>query len=273
MLLTHVGARMLHARRRLIRALAACMMLPSAYKNRAPHHKEIAMNEEAQKEEMTKVIEESIKTLQQFYATIVAVALASGVSKLVDSIEKAKDTQQVLIIVSISVAFISTIVPFYHGMNRHLYETHIRKSNTGAGGHPIPLLVDIFGFIFESGLLFAMGRSLDNPQLFLILWMALLILDIIWSLIVWKTQKSKKPLWAWNNFIWLSAALVVWVGIPRLLGSAQGFRDFYGASGKVYLIAAIEVCRSYFDYKQNWSYYFPWVATHQSVKIEAERDK
>ena len=49
----------------------------------------------------------------------------------------------------IFVAFLSTIVPFYHGMNRHLYDTHIEGTGKGPGGHPVPLLFDIFVFIID----------------------------------------------------------------------------------------------------------------------------
>ncbi len=69
-------------------------------------------------------------------------------------------------LVALSIAFLSTIVPFYHGMNRHLFDAHIAKIGVGEGGRSVPLLLDIFVFVLEGGLLFAMGRSIDHSPRF-----------------------------------------------------------------------------------------------------------
>lgn len=200
----------------------------------------------------------AIDALQKFYSIIVAAAFTGGVLKFLEqftfsawSIEQS--TKLILL-----VAFVVTIVPFYHGMERHLFETHIagRDIDRTAGGRPSPILVDVFAFMIEGAILFTMGRSLDNPSAFLKIWSALLIVDIIWSLIVWRYQKSTKPIWVRNNFIWLVIAWIVFLGSPWIvenLGLPAPYLQFTAAS----LIGCAEVLRSIFDYKSHWDFYFP----------------
>ena len=77
--------------------------------------------------------------------------------------------------------FVVTIVPFYHGMERHLFETHLAKQgiNFKRNGIPSPLLIYIFVFIIEGVLLIAMARNIDNAFVFIKAWTLLLIVDIV----------------------------------------------------------------------------------------------
>lgn len=209
--------------------------------------------------------EDSIHTLQQLYSVIVALALTHAILKLGEIWPSIQSTEHRLKIAAISVAFLSTIVPFYHGMNRHLYETHIRNSETGKHGHPIPLLIDIFVFILESGFLFAMGRTLDSPTNFLLLWGLLLLLDIVWSLVVYKFQKGPKPSWALNNLVWLTIVLIGYFALPQLFENIRGAVISYG----VYLLVVAEVSRSIVDYYLNWDYYFPWTRNKKPARKHA----
>ena len=215
------------------------------------------------KEEIKKTAEKSIDTLQQFYSTIVALAVGSWLRTLVPLLQDAfhnNDTEQVWKMAAISIAFLSTIVPFYHGMNRHLYESHVHQFDTEAQSHPGWLLVDVFAFILESGLLFAMGLNIDKPNAFLLLWTSLLIFDIIWSVAIWKIKKGDNPRWAKNNFILLSIAWGFWLGLSLLTESLLV---------KACTLAVIEVIRSIRDYRINWRYYFPWACEKQDKKSDA----
>jgi len=211
-----------------------------------------------QHEQNAKSVERSVQTLQQFHSTIVALAIGSGAEKFLSSLKGGEDAAIPFIVVAMSVAFLSTIVPFYHGMSRHLYEAHVTKSVMGSGGHAVPLLLDIFTFIIEAGLLVAMSRALDTPQMFLFYWSGLLFVDILWSLVVWRIQKSEKPLWAANNFACLLVAWLVWLCLPLLLSTMQLLDDRQIRITMVMAIALIEVSRSVMDYKKNWKFYFPW---------------
>jgi hypothetical protein len=208
----------------------------------------------------------TVETLQRFYSVIIAIALTSGLAKLILSLEDSASYLMDIGLVALSVALLSTIIPFYHGMERHLYITHILRPKLGAGGKPIPLLVDVLAFIVEGGILFAMGRKLDQPIVFLRLWTALLAIDIIWTLIVWRVEKGTRPIWAMNNFIWLCIAWAVWLGSPWVLFKA-GVSLPDQIPVMVWLIALIEIGRSVTDYRANWAFYFP--DDHRRSQLQA----
>lgn len=198
----------------------------------------------------------TVETLQRFYSVIIAIALTDGLKKLITSLETDASLLKVISLAALSVALLSTIVAFYHGMERHLYITHILHPELGPGGKPIPLLVDIFAFIVEGGILYAMGGKLDEPIVFLRLWTALLIVDIIWTLIVWRVERGPSPNWALNNFVWLCVAWVVWLGSPWVL-MKTGVSLPEQIPVMVWLIALIEIGRSVTDYRAYWALYFP----------------
>jgi hypothetical protein len=198
----------------------------------------------------------TVETLQRFYSVIIAIALTSGLAKFITALEFSDSTLESVSLVALGIAFLSTVVPFYHGMERHLYITHILEPTVGKGGKPIPLLVDILAFIGEGGILFAMGRKLDQPIAFLPLWTALLIVDITWTLIVWRVERGTRPIWARNNFIWLCIAWAIWLGSPWIL-MKTGVSLPNQIPVMVWLIALVEIGRSVTDYKENWGFYFP----------------
>lgn len=198
----------------------------------------------------------TVETLQRFYSVIVAIALTSGLAKLIASLEDADSYLTDISLVALSIALLSTIIPFYHGMERHLYITHILQPKLGEGGRPIPLLVDILAFILEGGILFAMGRKLDQPIVFLRLWTALLIVDVIWTVIVWRVEKGIRPIWAGNNLVWLCIAWAAWLGWPWVVAKS-GVSLLGEIPVMVWFIALLEIGRSVADYKANWAFYFP----------------
>ena len=198
----------------------------------------------------------TVETLQRFYSFIVALALTNGLLNLVSSWAKANSTSAYVSLVAITLAFLVTAVPFFHGMERHLYTTHILNPDLGPGGRPTPLLLDIFSFIFEGSILFLMGSNLGDPEIFLRLWSSLLVVDIVWALVVWALQKGKRPNWVGNNFSWLCIAWLTWVGYQWVLK-----RSGYSSSDQLALFAClfalIEIGRSITDYYINWPFYFP----------------
>jgi hypothetical protein len=198
----------------------------------------------------------TVETLQKFYSVIVALALTGGLVNLISSWGNAETIASHVSIIAIALSFLVTIVPFFHGMERHLYKTHITYPELGAGGKPTPLLVDIFTFIIEGSILFMMGSNLNDPEIFLRFWSALLAVDMVWSLIVWGIQRGPSPLWARNNLIWLCIAWLVWIGLQWNQPSSS-----YPSSSHLALFACvfalIEIGRSATDYLFYWSLYFP----------------
>lgn len=194
----------------------------------------------------------AIDALQKFYSIIVAAAFTGSLLKFLDTISYADSVTKIFETSVLFAAFVATIVPFYHGMERYLFETHIARRDIQyeRGGKPSPLLFDVFAFIVLGGILFAMGRNISNPFSFLALWVSLLAVDIIWVFIVHLRHKTKRPLWLLNNLLWGLAAVAIWYAI-----------DFYHEPEsqvlKVLFIGLCEFGRSFVDYKTHWKFYFP----------------
>jgi hypothetical protein len=197
----------------------------------------------------------SIKVFENFYSFLISFAITQATLKIaiaLDSIHRASDA---IGYVLLYIAFLATIVPFYQGMNRFLYSTHVVRPLEKPDSKASPLLLDIYAFLTMGCIIFLMGRYLDNPYKFFYLWSCLLVVDIIWSLIVWQVQNSKQPIWALNNFIWLIFAWTYWYA-AFLLRHINNV-DAVGAHWLPYGLVFIQCMRSFFDYKINWKFYFP----------------
>ena len=196
----------------------------------------------------------NIKILENLYSFLISLALTQATIKLVDTTISKGISLHFLDNFALYASLLATIVPFYQGMNRFLYETHVVRPLEKPDFKSSPMLLDIYSFLLMGSAIFAMGRFVDNPPNFFYLWSILLIVDVAWSLIVWKIQKSRAPIWALNNFFWLALSWALW-GInhnfPELLaGSAKDRIATYG-------LAILQIFRSILDYKINWKFYFP----------------
>ena len=199
----------------------------------------------------------TIATLQHFHSTIIALAITSGFEKIYALHSVITGLAELVTPILLLVALISTAIPFYHGMSRHLYESHVTRSVVGKMGNPPPLLLDIVVFIIESGILLLMSRSLEDPLFFLFSWVALLAVDILWSISIWNYHNNSEPVWVKNNLIHVSIAFIVWLFWDLFLsassGNSGGFINFL----QVAFVFILEISRSIFDYKKHWRFYFP----------------
>lgn len=187
----------------------------------------------------------TVDALQRVYAMVIALALTTAVKLLVETLGIVARTSPSqadrVTTILLFVAFLSTLVAFYHGMNRHLDDTFV----IGGGAIPrrLPLLIDIFVFLVEGALLAVMASTITVPFAFLCSWSVLLAVDIVWGLYVYLVVKRTAPAkWVGNNSAFLICAWVSWLFI-------------FPASGA--LIAVIETLRSGIDYRLNWAFYFP----------------
>jgi len=72
--------------------------------------------------EAERIKERSVDSLQQIYAVVIALAIAQAVLSLLKDPFSGTSivSGQILIGLPAFVAFLVTLVPFWHGMNRHL---------------------------------------------------------------------------------------------------------------------------------------------------------
>ncbi len=195
-----------------------------------------------------------IKILENFYSFLISFALTQATMKLADGWIANGMSVKMLGAAVLYISLLMTIVPFYQGMNRFLYATHVVRPIEKPGSRSSPMLLDIYAFLLMSCILFAMGRFLSDPTTFFYLWSALLVIDIAWATVVWKIQDSRVPIWAWNNLLFLVLAWGFWwaaraITLPSCLAGTEQVLP-YG-------FVLFEIGRTVRDYRINWKYYFP----------------
>jgi hypothetical protein len=136
-----------------------------------------------------------------------------------------------------------TLVPFWHGMNRHLDRCYLEKKSGVVQG---ALLLDFGTFFLEASLLFAAAWSLRSGIYSFIALGALLTIDMIWGfishLIHFPGQKSHVRRWSAINL----TAIVIAILIVT-----------YAFQPKTVVLMVLAIVRSIVDYSLCWPFYFP----------------
>ncbi len=191
-----------------------------------------------------KSVERSIDTLQRIYSVIAALAINEGLKRVFLGPDGKLDFHADQL--PEFIAFVFTAVPFVHGMNRHLDKTLSTSRKENRPRLLSFLLVDFFIFILESALLFVLGISIISDGHFFQWFVALLVLDIIWSLATWPITKSVVIQWLVVNLVAAAVCLMLIYCIPWI-----------PAWLKQWLLGMVAVLRTVADYKFAWSFYFP----------------
>jgi hypothetical protein len=148
------------------------------------------------------------------------------------------------------------VVPFIHGMNRHLDDCYLG----GQAKHAFddtrrwPLLIDFLIFFCESALLFLISCLVLHPALAFPAIGGLLAVDVLWALGAWFVHFNKPyykepkrwretPLpWAYVNIVALALAALL-----TKLSSSDLF----------FWLALLAAARTVADYWACWNFYFP----------------
>jgi hypothetical protein len=192
-----------------------------------------------------KVIERSVDSIAKIYAVVIALAIAQSIQTLIKDPNGGADlrVEAILSGTPAFVAFLFTLVPFWHGMNRHLDRCYLEKASVVAQG---ALLFDFVAFFLEAGLLFAAGWSLRTGIATFYCLGILLATDMIWGyishLIHFPGRKSHVLKWSIINV----AAGALAFGVVE-----------FPFKQKPWVLMAIAILRSIADYKFCWKFYFP----------------
>ena len=201
-----------------------------------------------------KRLERSVDSLQKIYTVIVGLAIAQAVQALsvadraTNTLANWSDLQGRL---PAFLAFAVVLVPFFHGMNRHLDYSYLeRPEGEQAQG---ALLFDFVVFFAQSAILFLIATSIAQKTLAPFVFLAaLLALDVIWSLVS-----------HWIHYRTLKASIVRWSiinAVTLALGLALALPTIYEDAAKAWLLLVLAVARTLADYKACWSFYFPPIA-------------
>jgi hypothetical protein len=199
-----------------------------------------------------KVIERSVDSLQRIYAVVIALAISQSIQSLLKGPTGAAgiDLNQLHTGLPGITAFVVTLVPFWHGMNRHLDRCYLEKTSTVIQG---ALLLDFVAFFIESIFLFAAGWSLASGiKTFEYLGMLLavdMLLGIISNHVKFPGKKSHAVKWSLINLVAIALAVLV-VTFPF--------------NAKPLVLMMIAVLRSIADYALCWNFYFPALTTSEA---------
>jgi hypothetical protein len=177
------------------------------------------------------------------------VVIALAISQAIESLLKDPAHGTVLasdrIIVGLPsfVAFLVTLVPFWHGMNRHLDRCYVEKKGAIVQGG---LLWDFTAFFVEGCLLFSAGWSLRSGIESFEYLGALLGVDMGWGFVAhqihFRGQKSHVVRWSLVNLVAILLAILI-IAFPF--------------QSKMEVLMALAVVRSIADYWICWDFYFP----------------
>lgn len=190
-----------------------------------------------------KTVERSVDSLQRIYAFVVALAVARSVEAAFVSegaLVWAPERMPVL------VAFVFTVVPFFHGMNRHLDRCYVERHDEHVQG---ALLADFAVFFLEAAMLFAFATSIRSGLEGFLILAALLALDTLWGMIShwihYRDESASSRTWAAVNAVFVVLLLLVY------------FLEGYAEPVKPWILALLAVVRTVVDYKLSWAFYFP----------------
>jgi hypothetical protein len=187
----------------------------------------------------------SVDSLQRIYAIIVALAITHAISVVFLDNGQLGNRQDIIKYLPQFFTFSIIIVPFFHGMNRHLDRCYIEK-----GSKPLnfALLIDFVIFFVESMILFALAGTLKSPELnYVIVLVILLGFDTIWGFVSHciHYRKFEGPIiWGIINLISIIIILLIF------------FFKFFNID-KTWLVFIIAAARTIADYIFCWHFYFP----------------
>jgi hypothetical protein len=195
-------------------------------------------------------VERSVDRLQQLYAVVMALALTEAFKNIVTTtnialpngsiLEKALRTESWPFI-----AFLVTIVPFFHGANRHLDEVYIFGKSVVKD---FALLIDFLFFFLHGAVFYWLALVIQHPRHFFRVYCFLLVLDILWAVGVFfyaDTGWRKVRKWTVINLATVGIALII-LNTPLLTADSQ-----------LHALGTVAVLRSVFDYVLQWSTYYP----------------
>src|SRR5208282_5699492 len=148
--------------------------------------------------------ERSVDSIQRIYAVVIALAISQAIQSLLKDPNGAANLSLTRLSAGLPslIAFLVTLIPFWHGMNRHLDRCYLEKTESVKQG---ALLFDFLMFFVEACFLFAAAWSTRfGLETFYYLG-GLLGVDMVWGvishLIHFSGQKSHSVRWSLINLI------------------------------------------------------------------------
>lgn len=201
---------------------------------------------------MSKRRENSIRSLANLYTVVIGVALSLSAVQLVNRSGGilAISLAELLLFL----AFVFTLVPFYHGAIRHLDDAYLENANPHIRDGA--LILDVL-LLFIHGMVFViLALLLEDPSQFAWLLIALIFVDVLWGAFVYfgpssQNGASAEGRWALINVVFVAlASAALWISDIGLQSDVEPTK---------LAIAVFVACllRTLVDYGLCWKFYFP----------------
>lgn len=189
--------------------------------------------------------ERSVSSVQSIYAVIIAVAVAKAFDVFLNGGlgHAAGFGAQPLAKWAGIVGFLVTLVPFWHGMNRHLDRCYLQKREAVRQG---ALLFDFWVFFAESGVLFAAAYSLGSGAWTFYNLGILLGIDTAWGAVSHRV-----------HFAGTKSHALGWSSINACAVALAAVAVHFGGRCEMVWLLTIAVARTAIDYAWGWDFYFP----------------
>jgi len=190
-------------------------------------------------------VKRSVDALQRLYTIVIGLALTEGAKRIIDPNIAATVTGAApeLDRWYHLIGLVVTIVPFYHGANRHLDDVYLFDAPQQTV--KAALILDFF-ILFIEGTLFAMmGMSILLSERFYSLLLVLLLVDVGWAGVSIVIKGLSKPLlkWCLTN---IGALVLIYVVLNTGL---------LPPDKREVLLLALLAIRTGFDYALSWKFY------------------
>lgn len=190
----------------------------------------------------------SVDSVANIYAIVIGLALTQAIEALVGKVGDGGANLDAIRILQGTPAFVAllvTLLPFWHGMNRHLDRCYISKA--GSVAH-YAILLDFVTFFLEAILMFVAGWSLRQGLLTFYCLGLLLLVDMVWGfishLIHFPHEKSHVIIWSGINIV---------AGVIGFCVCAFPFQS------KAWVLMVLAIGRTVADYLLGGDFYFPRV--------------
>jgi hypothetical protein len=187
-----------------------------------------------------------VDSLQTIYAIVIGLAITNSINTIFLDNGKLVELSSIVKYFAPFLAFVFIVVPFFHGMNRHLDQCYLDKEANHIEG---ALLFDFIVFFAEAMLLFAFAGSLKTPGLkWAVVLLFLLSFDSVWAFVSSLVHYRKfygPTLWVIINIITCAVILFIM------------HNNCIDAKAKPFLLCIIIFLRAIIDYTLCWRFYFP----------------
>lgn len=201
--------------------------------------------------------ESTVRSLQELYTVTVGAALFLAIEQIARTpnpcpSETDKPHNWVSMLPGF-VAFLATLIPFYHGALRHLDLRYVEER--GLRVRSGALLADFLLLFIEACLILAAACQLPNLESLTWCLVALLAVDAVWGSCVYWFFTRERHNWAelgWARLNIITVAVITSVqAVPKLL-HREFPPEFFGVA-----LPAIALTRTIVDYSRAWRFYFP----------------